>query len=130
MTKNSINVITYGTFDLFHYGHLELLKEAKSYGDKLILGLSTDEFNLIKGKKSFFNYEKRKEYLTSIKYIDLIIPETSWAQKENDIKKYNIKYFIIGDDWTDKFNYLNCKVIYLPRTKHISSTEIKKIIYK
>jgi len=123
-----MNVITYGTFDTFHYGHLELLARCKDYGDKLIVGLSTDEFNLTKGKKSIYNYNKRKEWLSSIKYIDLIIPETCWEQKEKDIDKYKIDYFIIGNDWAGKFDNLKCKVVYLPRTDNISSTKIKKII--
>lgn len=121
MTK----VITYGTFDTFHYGHLEFLKRAKSLGDYLIVGLSTDEFNSIKGKKSFFDYQKRKEWLSLIECVDLIIPEYSWEQKELDIIKYQIDVFTIGDDWIGKFDSLNCKVVYLNRTKEISSTKIK-----
>ena len=123
-------VITYGTFDLFHYGHLALLKRAKSLGDYLIVALSTDEFNKIKNKKSFFTYEQRKEMLEAIKYIDLIIPECSWAQKRSDILKYNVDVFVMGDDWAGKFDELNdlCEVVYLPRTKDISSSEIKSIL--
>lgn len=123
-----MNVITYGTFDTFHYGHIELLRRCKDYGDRLIVGLSTDEFNLIKGKTSIFNYNQRKIWLESIRYVDLIIPEESWDQKEKDIINHNIDYFIIGEDWKGKFDYLNCKVLYLPRTDYISSSEIKKII--
>lgn len=123
-------VITYGTFDLFHYGHLALLKRAKSLGDYLIVALSTDEFNKIKNKKSFFTYEQRKEMLEAIKYIDLIIPECSWAQKRSDILKYNVDVFVMGDDWAGKFDELKdlCEVVYLPRTKDISSSEIKSIL--
>jgi glycerol-3-phosphate cytidylyltransferase len=123
-----MNVITYGTFDTFHYGHLELLKKCKNYGDRLIVGLSTDNFNLIKGKKSIFNYNQRKKWLESIKYVDIIIPEESWEQKEKDILDYNIDYFVIGNDWSGKFDYLKCKVIYINRTEGISSTKIKNII--
>jgi glycerol-3-phosphate cytidylyltransferase len=123
-----MNVITYGTFDTFHYGHLELLKRCKEYGDRLIVGLSTDEFNLIKGKRSIFNYNQRKQWLESIRYVDLVIPEVSWEQKDKDIIEHNIDYFIIGEDWKGKFDYLKCNVIYLSRTEYISSTEIKKII--
>jgi glycerol-3-phosphate cytidylyltransferase len=120
-------VITYGTFDTFHYGHLELLKRAKSLGDYLVVGLSTDEFNNIKGKRSLFNYEKRKEWLESIKYVDLIIPEENWNQKEIDIRDYKIDIFTMGDDWRGKFDNLPCEVIYLERTKGISSTQIKTL---
>jgi glycerol-3-phosphate cytidylyltransferase len=123
-----MNVITYGTFDTFHYGHLELLKRCKEYGDRLIVGLSTDEFNLIKGKRSIFNYNQRKQWLESIRYVDLVIPEVSWEQKDKDIIEHKIDYFIIGEDWKGKFDYLKCNVIYLSRTEYISSTEIKKII--
>ena len=123
-----MNVITYGTFDTFHYGHLEILKRCKEYGFKLIVGVSTDEFNEMKGKKSIFNFNKRKEWVASIKWVDLVIPETCWEQKEKDIEEHKIDYFIIGDDWTGKFDSLKCKVIYLPRTNNISSTEIKNYI--
>ncbi|SHF50683.1 glycerol-3-phosphate cytidylyltransferase [Caloramator proteoclasticus] len=120
-------VITYGTFDLLHYGHINLLKRAKEFGDFLIVGLSTDEFNLIKGKKAYFNYEQRKVLLESIKYVDYVIPETCWEQKMIDIKKYNIDVFVIGDDWEGKFDFLKdiCEVIYIPRTPEISTTKIK-----
>ena len=121
-------VITYGTFDTFHYGHLEILRRAKNLGDYLIVGLSTDEFNILKGKESKFKYEKRKEWLESIKFIDLIIPEEEWEQKENDIQKYKVDIFVMGDDWQGKFDDLPCSVTYLKRTDNISSTEIKKII--
>ena len=121
-------IITYGTFDTFHYGHLEILRRAKDLGDYLIVGLSTDEFNILKGKESKFTYEKRKEWLESIKFIDLIIPEEEWEQKENDIQKYKVDIFVMGDDWQGKFDDLPCSVTYLKRTDNISSTEIKKII--
>lgn len=120
-------IITYGTFDLLHYGHINLLKRAKERGDYLIVGLSTDSFNEIKGKKSYFNYEKRKDILESIRYVDQVIEEKCWEQKIDDIKKYNIDEFIMGDDWKGKFDYLKkyCDVVYLERTKEISTTKIK-----
>lgn len=123
-------VITYGTFDLLHYGHINLLQTAKQYGDYLIVGLSTDEFNLLqKNKTSYFSYEKRKQLLEAIRYVDLVIPEENWEQKINDVKKYNIDTFVIGDDWTGKFDYLNTEsgveVVYLPRTPEVSTTQIK-----
>lgn len=125
-------VITYGTFDLFHIGHLNLLKRAKSLGDYLIVGVSTDEFNEIKGKKSVFPYEHRAEIVRSIKYVDLVIPEKSWEQKIEDIKKYKVDIFVIGDDWKGKFDYLKeyCEVIYLPRTRGISTTELKETLLR
>lgn len=118
--------ITYGTFDVLHYGHILLLKRAKELCDYLIVGLSTDEFNIFKGKQSFFNYKQRKELLEALSYVDKIIPETCWGQKASDISKYNVSIFIMGDDWKGKFDDLNC--IYLPRTKMISSTKIKNIL--
>jgi glycerol-3-phosphate cytidylyltransferase len=125
-----MNIITYGTFDLLHYGHIALLKKAKNLGLNLTVGLSTDNFNLLKNKKSFFNYDQRKEILESIKFVDRVIPEHSWEQKIEDIKKLKIDIFTIGDDWENKFDYLNqyCKVIYLPRTENISTTMIKDIL--
>ena len=120
-------VITYGTFDLLHYGHINLLKRAKELGDYLIVGLSTNEFNEKKGKKCYFSYEERKKLLESIRYVDLVIPEYSWEQKVNDIKEFKVDIFVIGDDWKGKFDFLKdyCKVIYLPRTPEISTTKIK-----
>lgn len=120
-------VITYGTFDLLHYGHINLLKRAKGLGDYLIVALSTDDFNLLKGKKSFFSYEIRKQLLEAIRYVDLVIPETNWEQKKDDILKYNIDTFVMGDDWKGKFDFLKkyVEVIYLTRTPEISTTLIK-----
>ncbi len=120
-------VITYGTFDLLHYGHINLLKRAKLLGDYLIVGLSTNEFNEIKGKKCYFSYEERKKLLESIRYVDLVIPERSWEQKINDIKEFKVDILVMGDDWKGKFDYLKeyCEVIYLPRTPEISTTKIK-----
>jgi glycerol-3-phosphate cytidylyltransferase len=120
--------LTYGTFDTFHFGHLEILRRAKELGQKLIVGLSTDEFNQVKNKKSRFDFEHRKQWIESIKYVDLVIPEKNWNQKVEDVKKYNVDLFVMGDDWKGKFDDLPCKVVYLERTKNISSTEIKKII--
>ena len=122
-------VITYGTFDLLHYGHINLLKRAKSLGDYLIVGLSTDEFNnKEKNKECYFDYENRKLLLDAVKYVDLVIPEETWEQKVSDIQKYNIDVFVIGDDWKGKFDYLKdsgVEVVYLPRTKEISTSKIK-----
>ncbi len=126
----SKKVITYGTFDLFHVGHTRLLKRLKALGDYLIVGLSSDEFNRLKGKESFFSYEERKEILLSCKYVDEVFPEYNWEQKIEDIKKYDIDIFAIGDDWKGEFDELSefCEVVYLPRTNNISTTSIKKAL--
>ncbi|MDD6911484.1 adenylyltransferase/cytidyltransferase family protein [Actinobacillus minor] len=126
MSKPTV-VITYGTFDLFHIGHVRLLKRLRALGDKLIVGLSSDEFNAIKGKKSFFSYEERKEILLSCKYVDEVFPEYNWEQKIDDVQKYQADIFGMGNDWVGKFDELNtyCKVVYLDRTEDISTTEIK-----
>lgn len=121
-------VITYGTFDLLHYGHINILRRAKQQGDYLIVALSTDEFNWdSKQKKCFFDYQKRKQLLEAVRYVDLVIPEESWQQKIEDIKKYHVDTFVIGDDWQGKFDFLaeHCEVIYLPRTPEISTSQIK-----
>ena len=121
-------IITYGTFDLLHYGHINLLKRAKQLGDYLIVALSTDEFNRnCKNKECYFSYAKRKTLLEAIRYVDLVIPENSWEQKKTDIEEYHIDTFVIGDDWKGKFDFLQsqCEVIYLERTPEISSTKIK-----
>ena len=123
-------VITYGTFDLLHYGHINLLKRAKAQGDYLVVVLSTDEFNWAsKQKKSYFNYEKRKQLLEAIRYVDLVIPEHNWEQKVSDVEKYHIDTFVIGDDWTGKFDFIaeqtNAEVVYLSRTPEISTSQIK-----
>ena len=120
-------VITYGTFDLLHYGHINLLRRAKAQGDYLIVALSTDQFNTIKGKKSYFDYEKRKALLEAIRYVDLVIPEENWEQKITDVQLYHVDTFVMGDDWEGKFDYLKecCEVVYLPRTPEISTTQIK-----
>jgi len=126
----SKTVITYGTFDLFHVGHLRLLQRAKVLGDRLIVAVSTDEFNEMKGKKTIIPYEQRAEIVANIKCVDLVIPEKSWEQKTDDIKKYDVDFFVIGEDWKGKFDFLkeNCKVIYLPKTKGISTTQLKSAI--
>jgi len=122
------NVITYGTFDLLHYGHLEILSRAKNLGTRLTVGLSTDDFNKEKGKTCVHNYDKRKEFLESLSYVHKVIPENSWNQKINDIKVNNIDLLVMGDDWRGKFDELNeyCEVEYLPRTKGVSTTLLKK----
>ncbi len=122
-------VITYGTFDLLHYGHINLLKRAKEYGDYLIVALSTDEFNWnSKQKKCYFTYEERKKMLEAIRYVDLVIPEECWEQKVSDVKEFRVDTFVMGNDWEGKFDFLkdSCEVVYLPRTPEISTTQIKK----
>ena len=126
-------IITYGTFDLLHYGHINLLRRAKKLGDYLIVALSTDEFNLQKDKISYFDYQQRKILLESIRYVDLVIPEISWEQKREDVKKYYADIFVIGDDWEGKFDFLKdegVEVVYLPRTEEISTTQIKEDLNK
>lgn len=121
-------VITYGTYDLLHYGHINLLRRARELGDYLIVALSTDEFNWReKQKKCYFTYEQRKKMLEAIRYVDLVIPEESWEQKNTDVVKYSADVFVIGDDWKGKFDFLKdkCEVVYLPRTPEISTTQIK-----
>ncbi|GBR51631.1 glycerol-3-phosphate cytidyltransferase [Acetobacter pomorum DSM 11825] len=117
-------VITYGTFDTLHYGHIRLLRRAAELGDRLIVGLSTDEFNFLKGKKSLFTYEDRKKDIEALRFVDLVIPEGNWEQKIKDVQKYSVDIFTIGSDWEGEFDFLNdfCKVVYLERTPSISST--------
>ena len=122
-------IITYGTFDLLHYGHINLLRRAKQEGDYLIVALSTDEFNLnSKNKICYFSFEKRKALLEAVRYVDLVIPESNWDQKVEDVNLYHIDKFVMGDDWKGKFDFLkeHCEVVYLPRTPEISTTKIKK----
>lgn len=123
-------IITYGTFDLFHIGHLNLLKRIKDLCSNLIVGVSTDEFNALKGKKTVISYEDRSKIVESIKYVNKVIPEHSWEQKLFDVEKYNVDCFVIGDDWKGKFDFLKekCEVLYLPRTPDISSTKLKTIL--
>ncbi len=122
-------VLTYGTFDLLHYGHIEILRRAKALGDYLVVALSTDEFNAGKGKVAYHSYETRKKMLEAIRYVDLVIPENSWEQKLDDVKTYHIDTVVMGSDWagSDKFDYLKdyCQVVYLDRTPGVSTTMIK-----
>lgn len=123
-------VLTYGTYDLLHYGHIRLLKRAKALGDYLIVALSTDEFNAVKGKKAYHNYETRKEMLESIRYVDLVIPEENWEQKIRDVKEYKVDIVAMGSDWAGNPNFESlkpyCDVVYLDRTENISTTKIKE----
>lgn len=121
-------VITYGTFDLLHYGHINLLQRAKQLGDYLIVALSTDEFNSeMKGKVTYFSYEERKRLLEAIRYVDLVIPEENWEQKISDVKEFKVDTFVMGNDWEGKFDFLKdyCEVVYMERTPEISTTKIK-----
>ncbi|MCS4486486.1 glycerol-3-phosphate cytidylyltransferase [Staphylococcus americanisciuri] len=124
-------VITYGTYDLLHYGHIELLRRARELGDYLVVALSSDEFNQVKNKKSYYDYEQRKMMLESIRYVDLVIPEHDWEQKISDVEKYDIDTFVMGHDWEGEFDFLKdkCEVIYLKRTEGISTTQIKQELY-
>lgn len=126
-----MNILTYGTFDLLHKGHINLFSSAKKLGDVLVVGLSTDEFNREKDKRSYFTFSERYKLLQLVPSIDLIIPESSWEQKIDDINKYNIDIFVMGSDWTGKFDYLKdyCEVVYLPRTDNISSSQIKEVTH-
>ena len=123
-------VITYGTFDVLHYGHINLLKRAKDLGDYLIVGLSSDKFNEVKNKKSYYNYEQRKKILESLRFVDLVIPEDNWEQKISDIKEFRADIFVMGDDWEGKFDFLkeHCAVVYLSRTPDVSSSMTKEFL--
>lgn len=125
-------VITYGTFDLLHRGHINILKRAKKLGDYLVVAVSSDEFNSIKNKKAFHSFEDRKYILEAIKYVDKVIREDDWEQKVEDVQKHDIDIFVMGDDWQGKFDHLKdyCEVVYLPRTKNISTTQIKNDLKK
>lgn len=131
MKKNKI-IITYGTFDLFHVGHVRLLKRIKKLGDTLIVVLSSDEFNSLKGKKTVIPFEDRKEVLESCRYVDVVLEEKNWDQKIHDIKNNNVDIFVMGDDWEGEFDFLSslCEVIYLPRTNGVSTTHLKEVISK
>lgn len=120
-------VITYGTFDLFHMGHLNIIKRAKALGDYLVVAVSSDEFNAIKGKKAYHNDEERVAILEAIRYVDEVILENDWEQKVRDVKEHNIDLFVMGDDWNGQFDFLSeyCEVVYLPRTDGVSTTQIK-----
>lgn len=125
-------VLTYGTFDLFHVGHVRLLKRLRDLGDQLIVGVSTDAFNTKKGKRATMSYADRAEIVGALRYVDLVIPEHDWAQKITDIQNYNVALFGMGDDWAGKFDELKnfCDVVYLPRTEGISTTSLKSTIYE
>lgn len=120
-------ILTYGTYDLLHRGHIGLLRRAKAMGDYLIVGLSTDEFNALKNKKSFYSYEERKLVLEALRYVDEVIPEENWEQKAGDIDTHNVDIFVMGDDWKGVFDELKslCEVVYVPRTTGISTTQLK-----
>lgn len=130
LDKNKKTVITYGTFDMFHIGHLRLIQRMQQFGDQIIVAVSTDSFNALKGKKCVIPFEHRAEIIRNIKGVDLVIEENSWAQKIDDIKNYNVQTLIMGDDWTGEFDDLKelCNVEYLPRTEGVSTTEIKRIL--
>jgi len=125
-------VITYGTFDLLHAGHINILRRAKDLGDYLIVAVSSDEFNAIKGKKAYHSFEDRKLILEAIKYVDEVIPEEHWEQKVEDVVDHNVDVFVMGDDWVGEFDFLkdHCEVVYLPRTEGISTTKIKQDLNK
>lgn len=131
-TETMKKIITYGTFDMFHIGHLKMLERAKELGDYLIVCVSTDEFNLLKDKKCVIPYEDRSEIVRAIRFVDEVIPENSWEQKVSDVIKYEIDTFVIGDDWKGKFDFLNeyCDVVYLSRTPGISTTQLKTELKK
>ncbi|CAC9436594.1 Glycerol-3-phosphate cytidylyltransferase (EC 2.7.7.39) [uncultured Gammaproteobacteria bacterium] len=124
-----IKVITYGTFDLFHIGHWNLLNRAKNEGNYLIVAISSDEFNLRKEKKSHMTFQERCSVVKSLSFVDKVIVEDSWKQKESDIKEYGVNTFVMGDDWKGEFDYLreHCQVKYLSRTSNISSSILKKL---
>ncbi|WP_395154251.1 adenylyltransferase/cytidyltransferase family protein [Ilumatobacter sp.] len=123
--------ITYGTFDLFHYGHLQLLRRTADLAEEVIVGVATDEFNALKGKRSMANFEQRAEITAAMRMVTSVIPEDSWEQKRLDIVKYDIDLFVMGDDWEGRFDDLSdlCAVIYLPRTTGISSTAIRDAVH-
>ena len=127
-------VITYGTFDLLHYGHINLLERAKALGDYLIVAISTDEFNSKeKNKKPYFSFEQRKKLLEALRCVDLVIAEENWDQKQSDVHLYQVDTFVMGDDWKGKFDFLEeegVEVVYLPRTPEISTSQIKKDLYE
>ncbi|MBM2292726.1 adenylyltransferase/cytidyltransferase family protein [Sulfitobacter pseudonitzschiae] len=130
MTRPATTVLTYGTFDLFHHGHVRLLQRLSQLGDELIVGCSTDEFNAVKGKRCVMPYGQRREILEACRYVARVIPEENWAQKRSDIVNYNVSIFAMGDDWTGHFDDLGdlTRVIYLPRTQDVSTTELKERI--
>lgn len=130
MERKPRTVLTYGTFDLFHVGHLNLLRRMRAMGDRLIVGVSTDEFNAQKGKRTVVPFKDRLAIVNGVRYVDQVIPENDWSQKLADIQSLGVDVLGMGDDWKGKFDHLSgsCKVVYLPRTKDISSTEIKRVL--
>lgn len=124
-------VLTYGTFDLFHIGHLRLLERLRLLGDELVVGVSTDEFNEAKGKQTVVRYRERAEIVQGLRCVDRVIPEVAWEQKASDIKNFGVSVFGMGDDWVGKFDHLRdeCEVVYLPRTDHVSSTDMKRLLH-
>ena len=128
-----IRVLTYGTYDLLHYGHINLLRRARALGDYLIVGLSTDRFNALKGKTAFHDYETRKRMLEAVRYVDLVIPEETWEQKIGDVQTYKADIVVMGSDWkgSPRFEYLRdyCQLVYLDRTPGISSSDIKEKLH-
>ena len=125
-------VITYGTFDLIHMGHINILRRAKEMGDYLVVAISTDEFNTIKHKQAYYSFEQRKQILEAIRYVDEVIPEHTWDQKIQDVKEHDIDIFVMGHDWEGEFDFLKeyCEVIYLPRTEGVSTTKTKQDLSK
>lgn len=125
--KNRV-IITYGTYDMLHPGHIHLLRRARELGDFLIVGLSTDEFNALKGKQSYYTYAERKVVVEALRYVDLVIPENDWEQKVRDVRDYQVATFVMGDDWAGKFDFLRpyCEVVYLKRTEGISTSQLKE----
>jgi glycerol-3-phosphate cytidylyltransferase len=123
-----VTVLTYGTFDILHVGHIRLLERARALGDRLIVGLSTDEFNRGKHKSSLLNYENRRVVLQAIRHVDFVFPESCWEQKVDDVQRFGVRTFVMGDDWVGKFDFLSayCEVVYLSRTPEISTTEIRR----
>ena len=123
-------VLTYGTFDLFHVGHIRLLERARALGDYMVVGVSTDDFNLSKGKRSVFSYEERARIVAALRYVDEVIPEKNWDQKQQDIINFKIDVFVMGSDWEGKFDALSkyCSVVYIPRTEGVSTTYIKNLL--
>lgn len=127
---NRTVVLTYGTFDLFHIGHLKMLERLRAMGDKLIVAVSTDEFNRLKGKTSVYSFEERSQIVAALACVDAVIPEHNWEQKQQDIQTHQVDIFGIGEDWRGKFDHLmpHCKVVYLERTPSISTTEVKRAL--
>ncbi|MVX61404.1 glycerol-3-phosphate cytidylyltransferase [Enterorhabdus mucosicola] len=123
-------ILTYGTYDLLHYGHIRLLKRARELGDYLIVAVSSDEFNAQKGKHAYHDYETRKEMLEAVRYVDLVIPESSWDQKKDDVITYQVDTVVMGGDWEGdpRFECLRdcCEVVYLDRTPGVSTSQIKE----